>query len=398
MSIFINIVHQGTIYFSQRRWSDDIDFLQVASKRLRGATNEHTFGAIYLGFCWDWLQQDDIVRPFEDRRHIHLTAIWTFDLDAGVLRCEKKTGNSQVPLSVLRQREIGLLDLQPYEQPLPLKNTIFSMFTAPTWNFRRLTTEKRNLERHKAFVSRMLSDFAFQWRHILCSRYNDITFKRLANAVLKIATLDINVLEINSPRRSCGGHLLWIHDLPHWATVQGNIIRYPSTSIVVSRHMPHAIALIRQNFAERNALKRDSSRTPSNANFYLILTMDKIVRYFISDDSEAYSAPENLFEEDGYTVSARGLEMLLECTLTKARPSLIHGLPSELQDMILEHTSHGPIERSRIACALDIGTVFDWKNGNRVVERQVSLTNRMVESPVESQVYLAGEFSGLVYK
>lgn len=93
----------------------------------------------------------------------------------------------------------------------------------------------------------MLADFAFQWS-VLCGRYNNSTFRKLACAIIRIITLDFNVEEVTTSRLGTGGFLVWLHSLPEWQPFSEDIVRVGGVSIVISQHPRHAITLIRNNF------------------------------------------------------------------------------------------------------------------------------------------------------
>lgn len=130
---------------------------------------------------------------------------------------------------------------------------------------------------------------------------------------------------------------------------------------------------------------------------YLILSVREIILYQINAYTERYTKPERLF--DGiHPPSDKTIKLLLEATQTKASMTPIHRLPVELQHMILNKVSAGPIESARVGCILDAGSVFTWKCGDRSIEREEGHRNRMPWTPVESHIWFGNYSSGVAYK
>ncbi len=347
----------------------------------------------------NWHQQDDVVHPFHDRRCVLIGTVWTFDLDDDVLRFDKKDHNLCVPLSLVRQRSLTYSDFESYEPSTPVERPLQSIYQPPYWKMRRNGLDSQRLGRHKAFVCRMLADFAFQWRHILCGRYNNSTFRRLACAIIRIATLNFNVVEATLPRPGTGGFLVSIHNLPEWEPFIGHIVRVGRTSIVISQHTQHAVTRIRDDFANQNRLaaKHGSSEISDNGLTYLILSVQEIILYRINTESERYTKPERLFN-GVHPPSDEAIKLLLEATQSSAPTTLVHSLPIELQDMILDNVSKGPIECARVGCILNAGSVFTWKCGDRNIEREEGRRFRTPWTPVESHIWFGDHFSGIAYK
>jgi hypothetical protein len=252
----------------------------------------------------------------------------------------------------------------------------------------------QRLERRKAFVSRILADFSFQWRHVLCDRYNNTTFRRLAYAVVSIVTLDFTIEEATLSRQGIGGFLVWIDNLPEWGFAGEQIIRVGCTSIVICQHTPHAITLVRNDF------RKQTHRTPGSAekgHTYLILSVREFILYRINKENERYTEPKQLFDGTN-PPSDEAIDLLLQATQTSARTIPLHKLPVELQDAILDKVSAGPIESARMGCLLDAGSVFTWRRDNRDIEREVGRRSRTPWTPVESHICFGGHRSGVAYK
>ncbi|KAH6877671.1 hypothetical protein BKA58DRAFT_451489 [Alternaria rosae] len=373
MAAYINLSLQvipGTFYFAAHRSAEDDAMLQLYSSRLVGVARESTFDVWYSQVARDWQQRDDLT-PFNDRRWTHVGAVWTFDLDRDILRLDQRDRNLWVPLNLVRQRSITISDFEPCEPPSTLaKHALQSIYSARRpaafWKMRRKNVDLPRLQRRKAFVFRILADFAFQWRHVLCGRYNNFTFRRLANAIVRIVTLDFTVEEATIARQGIGRYL----------------------------HTPHAITPIRNDFGKQIVSTPGSAE---NTSTYLILSVRELILFQISSEFEKYTEPMRLF--DGiHPPSDETIELLLQATQTSAFTAPLHKLPIELQDAILDKVSAGPIESARVGCLLDAGSVFTWKYNNRNIEREVGRRSRTPWAPVESHVWFGGYPSGIAYK
>ncbi|EOA86443.1 hypothetical protein ACJQWK_06207 [Exserohilum turcicum] len=394
MAAYINLSFQGTVYFAAHRSAEVGAMLQLYSNRLVGVARESTFDVLYAQVARDWHQQDDLVTPFNDRRWTHVRAVWTFDLDSDFLRLNQKDRDFCVPLNLVRQRAMTISDFEPYTLPPTLaKHALQSVYSAPCWKMRR-NIDLRQLQRRKAFVSRILADFAFQWRHVLCGRYNNSTFRRLANAIVRIVTLDFTVQEATLSRQGKGGFLVWIDNLPEWDFASGHIVRVGGTSIVICQHAPHAVTLVRKDFGKQIMSNPGSKEQTST---YLILSVRELILYRINSEFEKYTEPKRLFDGTN-PPSDEAIELLLQATHTSAPTTPLHKLPIELQDAILDKVSAGPIESARVGCLLDAGTNFTWRCGNRDIQREEGRRSRTPWSHVESYILFGGCPSGIAHK
>lgn len=356
---------------------------------------ESTFDVLYSRVARDWHQQDDIVTPFNDRRWTHVGAVWTFNLDNDILRLDKRDCNLWIPLNLIRQRSITISDFKPHEPPPTLaKHALKSVYPAPCWKIRRKEIDLEHLQRRNAFISRILADFAFQWRHILCGHYNNFTFRRLAYGIIKIVTLDFTVEEATHSRQGTGGYLVWIDNLPEWDYASGQIVRVGGTSIVICQHTPHAITLVRKDFAKQI---QSAPGLADKTLTYLILSVRELIIYRINSELERYTEPKRLFD-GAHPPSDEAFELLLQATQTSVPETPLQKLPVELQDVILDMVSAGPIESARISCLLNAGSVFAWRYGNRNIKREEGRRSRTPWTPVESHICFGGHPSGVAYK
>jgi len=126
-----------------------------------------------------------------------------------------------------------------------------SAYLEPCWWKIKEEIDLQHLQRHKAFLSRILADFAVQWRHVLCDSYNNLTCRKHAYAIIRMVTLDFSITETSLSRPDIDGYLVWVDSYPEWPLTTEHIVRVGGISIAVCQHTPHAIALIRQDFSKQ---------------------------------------------------------------------------------------------------------------------------------------------------
>lgn len=281
--------------------------------------------------------------------------MWTLDLDNDMLVLDKKDQNRRLPLDVLRQRPITSEDFEPYEPATISKIDVRVAFPPPYWN-----PTDHVLERTEAFVTRILEDFAYQWRHILRNRYNESTFRKLAWAVIRIAVLDLDVVEEAPRLRSRNYDMVGVHQLPEWEAFDTPIIQIGSVWVVLSQDIKNSTSLIRGDYANRkdNANISNYSHAKLNQSVtYLVLSSRHIMLCDIDDKILKYTQPEPLF--DGTNPPSKGAIKLLLIALHAAHiKTHIHYLAAELQAIILNSVLEGEVERARISCILDLGPRF----------------------------------------
>jgi hypothetical protein len=255
------------------------------------------------------------------------------------------------------------------------------------------------LKRRKALLCGVLQDFAFQWRHVLRGPYNNSTFRRLAYAVIRILALDFTVEEIDTPRRASSGYLVRLQDLPGWKACDEDIIRVGGVSIVISQHVLHALNLAKADFRRWTAgrMNQNVHRASDDFRTYLLFSRHYVSLYQMRGDIERYTRPECLLDStSNFTSAAIGL--LFDATQQSVSEDSNQRVPTEIQDMILEQAAIGPIERAKLGCILNVGSVFKWQCDGRNIEREQADRHRIFGTPVESRICFDKCFSGLAYK
>ncbi|PGH23462.1 hypothetical protein AJ80_02415 [Polytolypa hystricis UAMH7299] len=231
-----------------------------------------------------WHLQDDVPYPWGDERGASTQTRWITDLDNDTFIFDKEDRALKTSLHLLRQRRVEESDFGPYDraqQHLPVATR--DAFPPP---YNIMVSD-----RDRAFVSRILSDFPHLWRHILRSPYNVNTFRRLASAIVRLATLDFR------PSSSDEKPSLWrrfsVHDVPDWDPFDADIVSIGEACVVLAHDLGTAISLIRKHSASEDKAQVSGSKELHPRN-YLVLSVKHIVFCRITGDSLEYAEPEPL--------------------------------------------------------------------------------------------------------
>ncbi|KAH8687340.1 hypothetical protein BGZ60DRAFT_393415 [Tricladium varicosporioides] len=404
MSTAFFITAEGLVYGGTCRRFEINDAIMLFSKLLNSKSQAATFNALSQGINIKWALKDGIVNPFGDKRQAAVT-VYTFDLDSDMLLFSDASQNLQLPLSRFRsERSVTRNDFSTFEPISPPQLNPLA-FPSPYWR-PSCAPSSRTLQ----FVTRILSDFTHQWRHILRHPYTDSTFRKLASAIVCIATLDFRTIELTSRwlHTHERGPYVWIHDLPSWLPSGDRFVRLGCTTVVLDQDLEHAMALAREDVKMNGTRDADgvTSIPPNISCVYILLSLRHIVLCCVNDQGEfSYTAPMALI--DGIDVPSSVAIVLLLQGLSFASPpprTRIHNFPIEIQDRILEHISDGSIEAARLGCLLHIGSPYIWmrpKDTSRrggLIERHESPTHRSAATPVETQIWFEKTFSGLAYR
>ncbi len=95
----------------------------------------------------------------------------------------------------------------------------------------------------------MLRDFAIQWHHILRHAYNDFTFGRLVSAIIRIATLDLQIKEVADRQHRQRGALVSNFEAPRWRFFESLLVPLETMQLILSQDLQRAIELGREDFA-----------------------------------------------------------------------------------------------------------------------------------------------------
>jgi hypothetical protein len=190
------------------------------------------------------------VKPFGDRLET-IRFVCSFDLEQDILIYADSNGHIQLPLARLRESDsepVQRNEFTPFEVPSPPQLDITG-FPPPYQNPATIIPD-----RYFAFTSRVISDFASQCCHILQRYYADTAFRRLAKAIISIATCDFKVVEISDVR-----HLGELRSppyasvvyVPSWEPYSDHVFRVGGTIVVLDQDLQNALKIARFDLKKR---------------------------------------------------------------------------------------------------------------------------------------------------
>ncbi|RFU25249.1 hypothetical protein B7463_g11087, partial [Scytalidium lignicola] len=397
MGSLVYLVRQEDVVYRGYRkdWYNDGLTLSLFSRVTNGIFEGFLFDALKSKLRLKWKQTYDTVYPFGDFRECFYETLWVFNLVDDILFFYKKDSSKRLPLFALRQRLITLEDFELCDLPNPPETDIQKAFPAPYWKPALNVPAVRT-----AFVHRLLQDLNFQWRSVLRNRYNQLTFRKLARAVLRIAVLDFNVVEYSSWIHRQGGALVGTTDLPEWEPINSKVIPVGNLRVIATQDPQECIALIRKELnVQQTATSHESCNLANRLldQTYLIMSLRHIGLYRYTGTNLEWTEPEP-FLNGRDPVSDRAVDLLLSAIPAIDPKTALHKLPIEIQDRILGYISSGPVEPAKIGCLLGLGSPFAWRDGRMLIESERVLRNRTDRSPVESQIWFGDYMSGISYK
>lgn len=339
---------------------------------------------------WKWRLQDDAIPPWGDIRGCHVETTWTFDLDKDVLFFFKNGLRRKISLGLLRQRCVYETDLKLDVAERPPTMSLEHASPPSYW-----VSSRTSSERSRPFAIRILRDFVHQWSHVLLSDYNIHTFRRLARAIVRIATMDFHIVEVDTPQRGTDGRLVTVFQLPRWQPFDSDRLWVCGTRIILTQDIISTISLIQKDSASNSATA--DRKAPTRPITYLLLSVKHIALCRVDNNSLEFTQPEP-FLNGSDPPSDMAIQLLLRAMQPNNPHTLLHRLPVEIQDMILRHNSAGSVEGARIGCVLDLGTPFLWKSGNRYLEREEVHRDITARTPMEQHIWFGHFHSGVVYK
>ncbi|KAF5674118.1 hypothetical protein FCIRC_7887 [Fusarium circinatum] len=378
---------------SKRLNADDVAFLVSFSRILIGHDNcpDEISKALEKGIELEWEDVCDVVNPFGDTRGRAFNSVWTFDLDKDVLFLTKDDLLCSAPLSLARDRQLNMEDFEMIK--LPTEATVEEKITPEQyWDL-----QPKFDPRKKTFLGRILRDFGHTWRHILRREANNVTFMKLAYAVIWIINRDFTIVERTGFDHVAGrgGPYVGMADLPRWDAPDETVVRVGTCWFVLARDIPKGKEMIREHM-ETMAAMTDSTTTVAT---YAILTLKQIVCCKVHNGELALTRREPLFS--GTPPSEAAINLILWASdLHQAEPKAcrLNYLPVEIQGRILRQATGSSVAAAKLSIELASGPPFSWAEGRRKIRLDEVLRHRTEASPVESQIFLNGVMSGLSYK
>ncbi|KAF5568193.1 hypothetical protein FPHYL_2926 [Fusarium phyllophilum] len=378
---------------SKKLNADDAVFLERFSRILIGRDNcpDEISRALEKEIELEWEDVYDFVNPFGDARGRAFNSVWTFDLDKDVLFLSKHDRLCSAPLSLARERILTLDDFEILKSPTEAI-TEEALVSAPYWD-----PQPKFDPRKKAFLGRILRDFGDTWRHILQREVKNVTFMKLAYAVIWILNLDFTVVERMGFDHvgGRGGPYVGVADLPQWDAPNETTVRVGTCWFVLARDIPKGMKMIREHM-ETPAAMTDSATSTAT---YAILTLRQIVCCKVDHGELVYTRPEPLFSDAPPSDSAINL-ILWASDLHQAEPKTcrLNYLPIEIQDRILRQATASSVAAAKLGVELALGPPFSWTEQGRKIKLEEVRRHRTETAPVESQIFFDGVMSGLSYK
>lgn len=346
--------------------------------------------ALEQGINLIWEDVYNFVNPFGDRRGGIFNSVWTFDLNKDVLFLTKQDRFCSTPLELARERLLTLDDFEllssptqtsPDEQTLP----------GPHWD-----PELNPLPRTRAFLGKVLCDFAYTWRHVLRRQMNTTTFIKLAYATIWISTMQFTLIERTGFEHiSSGGPYVQLVDLPSWKTPEATLVQVGSSWFALAQDTHEGLNMVRRHMNSNPSL-RDCT---TNVVTYAILTLRQVVLCKAQGNELGWTRPAALFND--IPASDTAIDMILWATNTtraEPQPSTINFLPVEIQDRILYYATTSLVTSAKLGCELGLGSPFSWVDRGVKIRVEEVKRHRFESSPVESHVTFNGVMSGLSYK
>lgn len=332
----------------------------------------------------------DFVNPFGDSRGGIFNSLWTFDFNKDVLFLTKQDRFCSTPLDLAGERLLTLDDFELLSSPTPTPPDEQTL-PGPYWD-----PELNPLPRRRAFLGKILRDFAYTWRHVLRRQMNNTTFVKLAYATIWISTMQFTLIErMGFEHITIGGPYVQLVDLPSWKTPEATLVQVGSSWFALAQDIQEGLRMVRRHININLSLKDPTA----NMVTYTILTLRQVVLCKVQGSELVWTRSEALFGD--ISPSDTAIDMILWATNTthnEPQPSTINLLPAEIQDRILYYATTSLVASAKLGCELGIGPPFSWVDRGVKICVQESKRHRFESSPVESQVAFNGVMSGLSYK
>lgn len=367
--------------------------LDVNLQRLREGRERH------------WKRRTDTVDPLGDERG-SADNVFTINLNnqaffyfASLASNSWLTESLRAPFSQARS---GLLSCEDFTWFTPPSAPTLKPIPGPYW-----IVPVNSYPRKMAFVIRLLEDFNNEWRHILRSRYRDTTMRAMARAIICLASMDFIVLESTNEQRPpiFQKPFTSIHSFPSWYAYETNLCTIGRLRMFLNQDLVNGLCRLRREIHKtRQVLKPWQSMTPC---LILLCSIRHIMLCSVSPFGYlSYTQTHSLC--NGFDKPSPSAISLLILAVSYAhsppRQTPLHHLPVQIQDLILDQLTDGPIECARLGCKLGLGLPFLWKrrkDGHReqeAIETMRSHDTRHERSPVESRIVIDGAFVGWDYK
>jgi hypothetical protein len=337
----------------------------------------------------------DMILPFGDEREWICRAVWLFDIENDLLTHYDNTYRRCALLSDLLSGELRSMDQFEIVGPtVPVYEQM--AFSEPTWDPVPIVDERLRPISH-----RLITDFAYQWRHILRQSYNDHTLKKIARAVTSLAQLQFTCSGEYPLKPHVNNTTIAPSDAPQWQGYNLPTIPFENGFLIIQtdilkgldrvknhRHLGHSPAV----------LKKDQVH-------YMLFSARHIILCTIVEDNQLFYTQPVEFLTGLDSPSTLALDIFLYgissiSSKTKLNTKTrLHNLPLELQDLVLDHIQP-PLERAQVGYLIDLGSTFKWREQGVEIElAQKPLPwSRTDPNPKRTELFLDDDKLGLGYR
>jgi len=268
---------------------------RLSNSRSSLTTYDETFDALHKGLAEKWVVRDETAKPFGDRRQ-NLRFVCSFDLDQDTLYYSDDTfgyGHIQLPLSRFRDSKAGSVQVSeftPFELPSPSQLQLIDF--PPPFKRPSMPISDRRLQS----ISRVITDFAHQWRHVLRSCYADPTLRRFARAIVKIATYSFRVDEVSITQHiSFRRFYVTTVDVPSWEPYECHVLHIGATKIILDQDLQSALKTAREHAKVPRSPTLSTNSTVISASTYLLMSVRHMMVCHVSSTGNfSHTAPTTL--------------------------------------------------------------------------------------------------------
>lgn len=344
----------------------------------------------------------DVVNPFDDERAEEERPLWVFDIEGDMLYRFSEDGPSRMPISLLQsQKDVDETSLESLGNAIssPLCPTLDSNMTP--WK------PEIDIDRRVWQLTRLLiDDFHIAWEHITRYKFNSITLGKLARGLIRLATLDFEVIESMGEPTPRDPHVA-IRDLPRWEGYEAPIVRVGNLWVVLCQAVQEGLSMAQSHAAseEFSVSEVQGLADPASEQaHYMVLTVKHVMLCrVIGPGKLCHTMPEPLYNGNANEMtSCLATEYVVWATESARNVGHlddppVHNLPLEIQEMVLQEASRGKVASAHIGCVYNLGLPFDWSEGGNAIWPCEGYVQRPSGIHVDSEIWFGSEKSGLVY-
>jgi hypothetical protein len=336
----------------------------------------------------------DVILPFGDEREWICRAIWIFDIEKNLIIHHDNSYRSVAVLSEFFSGALHSMDQFEVVGPtVPVYEPI-SLLEA-TWDPELIVDERIQPVAH-----RLMTDFAYEWRHILRHNYNHHMLKKLARAVVSLANIQFTfTTTIQSTFTYENFTIVAPGEAPKWQGYAASIVPYGDGYLFLESDIIKGLEQVRNH----HRLNPPPSSLVVHKVNYIIFSVRHIMLCTTDQKEQLFYTQPIEFLNGLNPPTSFALDTLLHglSSLSPTKPvyTSLNTLPIEIQDMVLNHIWI-PIERATIGCLIGIGSPFNWRDHGEEIELidKIHPLARKKGMPDRTSLFLDQEKLGLGYR